>query len=90
MQVGHSDFSLGCLLIESLWEGSAQHLLDFGHLGCLSRWGLFYWSWKHSPLREGAARLDNSYSVDSHLPVQGWTCTQKAVVQRVTNSGTKG
>lgn len=71
MQVAHCDFSLRCLLVKSLREGSVQHLPDFGHLRCLSRWGLFYWSWKHSPLREEAAQLDTCYSVDSHLCVQG-------------------
>lgn len=72
MRAAHPDFTQ-CLLVKSLREGSAQYLPHFGHLGCLSMWGFFYWTWKHRFLREGAAPLDSTHSVDPHLPVQGWT-----------------
>lgn len=65
--------SLRCLLVKSLREDSVQHLPNFGHLGCLSLWGFFYWSCKHRFLREGASWLDNSHSVHAHLLVQEWT-----------------
>ena len=65
--------SLSCLLVKSLREGSTQYLRDFGHFRCLSTWRFFYWSSKHSVLREEAGWLDTSRSVDPHLPVQGWT-----------------